>query len=352
MTSLPLGDSRVADCAVLVDGLPLVRMLGRARALIAASVHLDAGSPAMCALTLPNWDTTLMRYTWSEDRRLEPGGVLELKLGFGFTPPTVFKGEITALEPEFSPGQASTLTVRAYDLSHRLLRAQNTRAYQKQKDSQIAQTIATAHSLGCQAQDSKVVHEYVLQHNQTDLAFLQERAARIGYEVFVSGEVLHFGPPQRRPGPPIVLELGAALIEFAPRLSTAATSRSYQVRGWDPKRKQPIVGKAAGAGASPAINRPAPASHARGEYGSVTLPVASKAEADMIARAQHDARGLSYITGAGLCLGEPALRVGETVVIAGVGARFSGTYYLTSITHSYAPSEGYQTSFEVQRSLR
>jgi len=57
------------------------------------------------------------------------------------------------------------------------------------------------------------------------------------------------------------------------------------------------------------------------------------------------------VTGRGSAIGDPRLRVGRTLSIAGVGSRFSGpNYRLTSVSHSF-DSGGYRTSFEARQEL-
>jgi len=55
-------------------------------------------------------------------------------------------------------------------------------------DKQIAEKIAQDLGLRPDAEDTKTKHPYVIQYNQTDLAFLVERARRIRFEVLVQGK--------------------------------------------------------------------------------------------------------------------------------------------------------------------
>src|SRR5690349_4003501 len=56
---------------------------------------------------------------------------------------TVMKGEITALEPEFTEDMQILLTVRGYDRAHRLNRGAKTRAFVNSTDSDIINKIAS-----------------------------------------------------------------------------------------------------------------------------------------------------------------------------------------------------------------
>jgi phage protein D len=58
---------------------------------------------------------------------------------------------------------------------------------------------------------------------------------------------------------------------------------------------------------------------------------------------------LSYISGEGTSIGRTDLRAGIVAKVEGMGKRFSGLYYLTSTTHSFAPNLGYRTAFHARR---
>src|SRR3970282_203666 len=55
---------------------------------------------------------------------------------------TLFKGEITALEPEYKEGMILEVVVRGFDKSHRLFRQTQSKAYLNIKDSDLATRLA------------------------------------------------------------------------------------------------------------------------------------------------------------------------------------------------------------------
>jgi phage protein D len=200
--------------------------------------------------------------------------------------------------------------------------------------------------------DTTVVLKYVLQNNQTDLEFLQARAARIGYEVFVTDRDLHFQAPGLGQGEEITLSPDQDLIEFYPRLSTMSQVDNFAVRGWDPAKKQEIVSDAKSA--SSTMGDTAGPNAAKEAFGSseaarTQSPVFSLEEAEEIAKGRFDEMALAYVSGEGVCIGRTDLRAGNVIGIEGLGQRFSGSYYVTSTTHSITPSQGYRTAFSVRR---
>jgi uncharacterized protein len=115
------------------------------------------------------------------------------------------------------------------------------RTFVKKKDSEIAQQIATERGFSAKVVDSKTTHEYIIQANQTDLAFLQERARRIHYEVVVEGKVLHFRPVAYDSAPVLSLSIANELSEFHAQLSSAGQVSRIRARGWSVKDKKAVV---------------------------------------------------------------------------------------------------------------
>jgi phage protein D len=267
----------------------------------------------------------------------------------------IIVGEITGLEPAFQANSLPTVVVRGYDHRHRLLRGRETRSFIQMKDSDIAKRIASAAGLRAQVTDSKVTLDYVLQHNQTNLAFLQDRARRIGYEVYVKDKILYFQRPRHTDPEAITLSLSEDIIELYPRLTTMSQVGEVVVRGWDVNKKEPIVGQAGtGQEATKMAGHnsgPYTANQAFGRSGAaaVTQPVFNQAEAEQMALGQFNDMALTYISGEGVCYGRTDVRAGIVAKIEGAGQTFSGLYYLTSAEHTMTPAERYQTRFTFQR---
>jgi phage protein D len=77
--------------------------------------------------------------------------------------------------------------------------------------------------------------------------------------------------------------------------------------------------------------------------------VHSQQEADQLAERALAEMALRYIRAEGQCIGDPRLRAGKVVKIEGLGERFSGPYYVTSVEHRFGRSGGYRTSFSARR---
>lgn len=330
---------------------------------LAAEVHVirvcvddDVNLPSMFTLEFAGLDD-LNRSTIpliDDSKQFAIAHSVQVKLGYKDALKPVMNGEITGLEPEFHHNCPPSLTVRGYDRRHRLQRGRKTRTFVQQKDSDIVAQIASEAGLAAQAIDTKVTHEYVLQANQTDREFLHERARLIQYEVVVDDTTLHFRPVGNDASPVVTLSLDNDLLEFYPRLSSMGQVSDVHVQGWNPKDKQPLVGKAAGGDEVSTMGKAkSGATVSKAAFGEAIAAISdrslfSQAEADQIAKAHLNRRVLGLIQGDGICIGHTELRAGKVIQIDGVGQQFSGRYYVTTASHRYGPN-GYYTHFTVQR---
>lgn len=254
----------------------------------------------------------------------------------------LIEGEITAVEPELNPDDRTIVTARGYDKSHRMNRIRKTETYLNVSDSDLASRLAQRNGLQAQVTSTTPVYPYMLQANQTDWEFLLERAQRVGYRLFVEGSKLYFQPPPPSP-PETKLEWGISLSHFRPRVTTVDQINEVIVRGWDPKAKTQIVGRASSP-SSGLSNRKdngssggamsQQAHSVQGKQVVVDRPVYNQSEADKVAQSVLDRRATSFVQAEGMC-GDPHVRAGTAIDVSSVGQRFGGKYLVTRALHRY-----------------
>ena len=271
-------------------------------------------------------------------------------------PVVLIVGEITALECAFDETGSALLVVRGYDKSHRLHFGTKTATYANMTDSAIVKKVADNLSIDVQAAPTTVVHEYVLQSNITDMAFLRTRAQRVGFDLLVDEQgKLIFRKASQPTGEGATLEWGKDLQLFRPRVSAIGQTGQVTVNGWDIKGKntfqgtQALPSKIEQGGSSLGVDLAA----AREMAGRATKDILTDQaaltppEADALAKSIADEIQNEFVEADGTCVGRPNLRAGRTATISGVGRKFSGTYLVTSATHSYTAQTGYVTEFHI-----
>lgn len=306
------------------------------------------------SLHLPDVATLIIndrRLRWVDDQRLTPGKTLVVNVRDNRITETIFDGEIVEVEPHFG-AEGVQVVVRAFDRLHRLARGRQARTFLNVTDGDIITQIAGEAGLQTQVDATTRVHDYVVQWNQTNLEFLRERAAALGYLLYVDGRKLCcVKPPAARA--PVELKWGEDLVAFRPRLSTIDQVNEVTVRGWDPQKKEAVIGRETNGAVTPAIGVSEKGGALAKKAFNITAKdlliesaVRSQSEAEQIAKAvlnQHESR---YIEADGTVSGNPKIKAGAAVKISNIGNRFSGTYVVTSATHRYNAA-GYATDFSV-----
>lgn len=304
---------------------------------VESSLHL----PAVATLVI--YDPKLC---WVDSDSLMLGKALTITAKVDRTIKLLFDGEIVEIEPDFG-AERQRLVVRAFDRLHRLARGRYARSFMNVSDGDLVRKIAGEAGLSADVGATSEVYQYVFQANQTNLAFLQQRAAALGYLLYVREKKLYCKPPEDQ-GSAIELSWQQNLSSFRPRLSSIGQFNSVTVRSWDVATKKEIVGQAQRGSATPAVGvQPGNPFNMEPKDLVPDCRIRTQAEADKLAQAVANRHASRFIEADGECLGQPAISAGASVAISGVGNRFSGTYFVTSATHTYDADAGYTTHFTV-----
>ncbi|AGY58919.1 VgrG-related protein [Gloeobacter kilaueensis] len=267
--------------------------------------------------------------------------------------PALLEGEITGIEAHYTEDPSAPVVLRGYDMSHRLHRGRYNRSFINMTDSDIVRKIIG--EVGLQAgeiEDSGAPHDYVFQENQTNMAFLRDRASRIGFELYVQDSKVHFHKPKSDGEADTLLQWGKRLQSFRTRMTAAEQVKSVEVRSWDYKEKKAIVGTAEAPQlvTQTGYTIAGKADEPFGTNAKLTVvdhPVFSPEEADIMAQAVCDEMGGEGVYADARCEGEPTVRPGKIVNLTQMGDQHSGKYYVTDARHFYHDNV-YTTEFSVR----
>ena len=268
----------------------------------------------------------------------------------------LIEGEITGIEVKFSHTSEAHIIVRGYDVSHRLHRGRYNRSFLNCTDTDIVRRVAQEARIKIgQLDASGVPHEYVFQENQTNMEFLRERAAKIGFELFVQDNKIHFCKPKS--GGFLKLDWLEDITSFDVRVTSAEQVSSVQVNSWDYGNKKLIsetvskeqlvteTGNADGSSISQKFKMKQPP-----KMIVVDQPVDTPKEAKQMAQALCNELSGEFVTADAKAVGNPMIRPGKVVTLENMGTRYSGKYYVTGTCHRYIHRK-YTTNFTV-RGLR
>ncbi len=337
-------EQHVAGIDVLVGGAKLDPKWRDATIEVKVVDSLTLPDMALVRLVDPKGDNV-------DSHPLQLGKDLEIKVGATGDRATtrIFKGQIAAVEPEFT-ANGCVISIRAYDKAHKLNRERKTRTFQQVSAADMVKKIAGEAGLAAKATSTNVVHEFFQQSNETDWDFAWRLALMHDYEVVVDDTTLEFRPAGGGGGAAVALKWQDTLISFRPRMSGVQQPKTVNVRAWDPKTKKAVNGTAASATttSSAGVARSKVSNDLGGGTTAVTDRVAANAgEANAIAKSTLNRMADAFFEADGVAHGSPKIKAGTKVQVSGVGQQFSGTFTVTSSTHQYRGTTGYQTSFQI-----
>lgn len=313
---------------------------------------------------------------------IKPGTEVEILIGYE-TEATLFRGEVSYVEPSFSRDE-HLITLSGYDKTHRLTRGTSSRTWGDGHEvsvdvSEVASQVinksmarkgGTSDVLSGETESGESRYEYVPQVAVNDYQFMRGLGSTAAIALdSLSGDdagKIAFTKPLIKAEPKVVIcrqipdPSGSRLClqaDFA--LSTVKQVGRVEVRGWDPKTKQAILGVAEEV-SEPFDGTTGPQTAGKAHYGSsssgrvlsiVDVPVASTEEAEEIAASLFDALAMEYMTADVSIEGVPDLTAGDVVEMKQFGTRYSGKYLVEAAQHvvDAGSSDPYQTRLRLVR---
>jgi uncharacterized protein len=260
----------------------------------------------------------------------------------------IFTGEIIAIEPGFQHDGQSSVNIRALDKIHRLGRGRKTRFWEEMKDSDVANEVGGESGLSVECDPTEKVHAYILQRNETNVAFLKRLAARNNFTLRVDNNKLLFKKASFQ-SQDVDVEMGGNLRSVRMAFNSSDMVQKVVVRGWDPSKKEEIVGMAESGSVTP-IGDGELGAKAASKFGESTayitdVPVASQQQAQEIAKAEMERLARQFCRGSGTIAGDDNLRAGSMVNMKGMPDMSGGKFFVIASRHVISLRSGYTTEF-------
>lgn len=267
----------------------------------------------------------------------------------------IFKGKITALEADFPEGKSPTITVLAEDALQNLRMTRRTRSFEDSSDEDVFKKIAQDHGLTPSINVTGATHKIVAQVNQSDLAFMRERARSIDAEIWMTDKTLNVKTRSNRGQDKLQMKYGAQLREFSVIADLANQKTKVTVSGWDVSAKEAIKKEASDSvfsselgGDESGTSILKTAFGERKESIVHSAPVIGR-EAQDFADSFMKTISRQFVTGRGTAEPNAKLRVGSFVELDGLGKLFNGKYYVAEIAHIFDNAKGFRTEFRAER---
>jgi uncharacterized protein len=310
-----------------------------------------------CEATLGNWGSrgSTVDFLYFDRSLLDFGRDFAVTAGSGEAEARLFDGRISGIEAHFPQDRPSEVTILAEDRFQDLRMTRRTRTFEDVTVRDVIDRIASAHSLRSDMDIEGPTYRVLAQVNQSDLAFLRECARSIDAEVWIEGRTLFAQSRGRRNRGEVTITHGQGLREFSVLADLSTQCTTLTVSGWDVETKQGVSHEASEQAIRSEINGSlGGASVLQSAFGArsehvVHLVPFSQDESRSAAEARFRSRARRFVTGSGVAEGDGRLRVGTHVIINGVGALFTGRYYVSEVRHTFDVEQGFRTAFRVER---
>jgi phage protein D len=306
-----------------------------------------------CEGVFINWGARNGRvdYLYFDRAKLEFGGAFKVI----WTGETIFEGRIMALEGAFPATSPPEIAVLAEDRFQDLRMTRRTRSFADVSDADVFQQIAGDHGLTANVNLDGPTHKVLVQVNQSDLAFLRERARTLDAELWMDGTKLKAETRANRRGNALELTHGHELRCFTALADLATQRTSVSANGWDVSAKDAFKHKADDSvinselnGDTSGVSILKSALGDRKEALSHVVPMNSD-ETQAIAESYFKVCARRFVVGRGVAETQAKLRVGAVVDLKNLGPLFSGKYYVVEARHCFDSQHGLRTEFIAER---
>jgi len=306
-----------------------------------------------CEAKFGNWGekNSTTDFLYFDRSVLDFGKDFEIKLGND----SIFKGKIMGLEGNFPEGQSAEITVLAEDRFQDLRMTRRTRTFTDVSDADVIKQIATDHGLTPEVDVPGPTYKVLAQVNQSDLAFIRDRARSIDAEVWMSDKTLHAKAHTGRNGDKLQMTYGNQLREFNVLADLAMQRTSVAVNGWNISNKAAMQFEATDSAISSELNGDTSgvsilqsALGQRKEALAHTIPLNDQ-------EAQHEAEAFfrmsarRFVVGHGTAETNKSLRAGSQLDLQGLGPLFNGKYYVAEVKHIFDSAKGLRSEFRSER---
>jgi phage protein D len=324
-----------------------------AQGLLALAISENVHGMYNCDARFGNWGpkANAIDFLYFDRQKLDFGKAIQVKIDSD----KIFDGRVSAIEAEFREGSPPEIAVLLEDRFQDLRMTRRTRTFADASDSDVMNKIAQDHGLQPNIDISGPTYKVLAQVNQSDLAFVRDRARSIDAEVWMDDRNFYAKQRSSRNNGTVTLNYGGELRELSVIADLASQRTKVSVNGWDVAGKSALTHEATDQAISNELNGDTSglsilktAFGDRKESLVHTIPLNSN-EAQVEAESVLKMTARRFVVAHGMAQANAKLRVGTYVDLQALGPMFSGKNYLTHVKHVFDGADGFRTEFTGER---
>lgn len=323
----------VATFDILLDG----NKIDPGYQILSLSVAKEINRVPVARIVLRDGEASERTFSISNQDDLVPGKKIKIKIGRDSDNTQVFSGVITRHAIKVKENGNSELHIECKDETVRMTLGRNSRYFENVKDSDLFDELISGHSgIKGDIQATTLKHKELVQHHISDWDFMLLRAEANSMLVNVDDGVVKISKPDTKPDPVIQVTYGSTVLEFEAEMDARMQWKKVKAVSWDYSNQKLFEADSTSASFGEHGNIPgsdladifSPDEYELHHSGHLLEQELQDWTDGMMLRSR-----LAKIRGRAKFFGFSGIKPGDLVQLEGVGDRFRGKAYVTSVRH-------------------
>ncbi|NOU50289.1 type VI secretion system tip protein VgrG [Pseudoalteromonas sp. JBTF-M23] len=308
-------------------------------------IRQDINRVACATIEILDGSPSKEGFAVSSSSTFVPGNEVSIALGYDGTNSTVFTGIVTKQTLQVNPGVGPLLQVECRDKAVKMTVGRKSSAYQQKKDSDVMSTLIGQYSLSADVSSTSVELPELVQYYTSDWDFLLSRAEVNSMVVStINGKVSVFSPTDDTSSV-MTVTYGDDLYHINVQLNSVTQLSEVKSSAWDAKSQAVISATSSNSVAGPGNLSSKKLAEVVGlsEFELQTTAAVDNENLTQWAKGQMLKSELSKITGDARFQGSAKAQVGKYLTLAGMGDRFNGDHFISSVEHDFSDGNWFTT---------
>lgn len=320
----------VATYSILING----KEADPTYKLMSLSIMREVNRVPVAKIIFIDGDAAQRSFEISNKNDFVPGNKIQINLGRDSKNKQAFKGIIVKHSVNVKANGNSHLLIECMDECVKMTISRQSHYFEKVKDSDVFDELASKHKLKTDAEKTKLLHKELVQHHVSDWDFLLLRAEANGMLVIPIDGTIKIARPAIQPKEALQVNFGSSVLEFESEIDARLQFKNVHASSWDYSNQKLFEAK------SSSVSLAEPGNISGTDIAAAVSPEnfemhhsGHKLEQEL----QDWADGtllrsrLSKIRGRAKFIGFGEIKPGDTVKITGVSDRFNGKSIVTAV---------------------
>ena len=316
---------------ILVDGTELPATVS----VLNINIEKELNRIPSAKIMIADGNPSEQDFPVSNDSLLIPGKEIEIKAGYHSDEETIFKGIIIKHSLKIRAGN-SMLIIECRDKAVKLTVGRKNKYFQDSTDSDIMEEIIGGYGLEKDIESISFQHKKLVQYNCSDWDFIVARAQANGKVCAVDDGKITIKAPDFTQTEVETVAFGATLLDFDAEIDARNQFSKITSNSWDPSKQEVVEVEAVDPSVS--LNGNLTNSELASVVDLANLElnyggIASDQSLQDWSNARTLFNQLAKVRGRLKFQGIPACKPNTTLMLEGVGDRFTGKIYISAIRH-------------------